>query len=87
MWYVILPLAVRIAIPPTVGFMVQIVKNTSLVSVIGMAEVTYIGKQVNAATFQPFITYLVIGAMYFVICYPLSWWSHQLEKKTNVGNR
>jgi polar amino acid transport system permease protein len=87
MFLVILPQAARIAIPPTVGFMVQIVKNTSLVSVIGMAEVTYIGKQVNAATFQPFITYFVIGAMYFVICYPLSWWSHKLEKKLNVANR
>lgn len=84
---VILPQAVRIATPPTVGFMVQIVKSTSLASVIGMAEMTYVGKLINASTFQPFITYLVIAVFYFVICYPLSIWSRKLEKTYSVGSR
>lgn len=84
---VILPQAVRIATPPTVGFMVQIVKSTSLASVIGMAEMTYVGKLINASTFQPFTTYLVIAAFYFLICYPLSLWSRKLEKTYSVGSR
>ncbi|CEJ10143.1 amino acid ABC transporter permease [Phreatobacter sp. AB_2022a] len=84
---VILPQAVRIAIPPTVGFMVQIVKNTSIASVIGMAEMTYIGKLINNATFQPFRIYLVIAGLYFLLCYPLSWLSRRLERKLNVAHR
>lgn len=87
MGLVILPQAIRIATPPTVGFMVQIVKNTSLASVIGMAEVTYVGKLVNASTFQPFATYLVIAAFYFCICYPLSVLSRRFERKYNVSRR
>lgn len=84
---VILPQAVRIATPPTVGFMVQIVKNTSLASVIGMAEITYIGKQINASTFQPFTTYLVIALFYFAICFPLSVLSRKFERTYSVGRR
>jgi polar amino acid transport system permease protein len=87
MGLVILPQAVRIAIPPTVGFMVQIVKNTSLTSIIGMAEVTYVGKQINASTFQPFTTYLVIAILYFSICYPLSVLSRKFERAYSVGHR
>lgn len=87
MLLVILPQALRIATPPTVGFMVQIVKNTSIASVIGMAEMTYIGKLINNATFQPFRTYLVIAALYFALCYPLSWLSRRLERKLNVAHR
>jgi polar amino acid transport system permease protein len=87
MLLVILPQALRIAIPPTVGFMVQIVKNTSIASVIGMAEMTYIGKLINNATFQPFRIYLVIAGLYFTLCYPLSWLSRRLERKLNVAHR
>lgn len=87
MLLVILPQALRIAIPPTVGFMVQIVKNTSVASVIGMAEMTYIGKLINNATFQPFRTYLIIAGLYFLLCYPLSWLSRRLERKLNVAHR
>jgi polar amino acid transport system permease protein len=84
---VVLPQAIRIAIPPTVGFMVQIVKNTSLASVIGVVDVVYIGKQVNAATFQPFTTYLVIALMYFALCYPLSVLSRRFERVYSVNHR
>lgn len=87
MLLVILPQALRIAVPPTVGFMVQIVKNTSVASVIGMAEMTYIGKLINNATFQPFRTYLIIAGLYFLLCYPLSWLSRRLERKLNVAHR
>jgi polar amino acid transport system permease protein len=87
MGLIILPQAARIAIPPTVGFMVQIVKNTSLSSVIGVVDVTYVGKQVNAATFQPFTTYFVIAILYFCLCYPLSVLSRRFERAYNVAHR
>lgn len=86
LWLVIVPQALRIATPPTVGFMVQIVKNTSLASIIGMAEMTYIGKEINASTFQPFTTYLVIAFFYFCICFPLSAASRKFERMYSVGN-
>ncbi len=84
---VILPQAVRIATPPTVGFLVQIMKNTSLASVVGFVELAQAGKLVNNSTFQPFLVYLLVAAIYFAMCYPLSAWSRGLERKLNVGRR
>jgi polar amino acid transport system permease protein len=53
---VILPQALRIATPPTVGFLVQIIKNTSIASlVVGYAELSYNAKVLNNSTFQPFL--------------------------------
>jgi polar amino acid transport system permease protein len=82
--WVILPQAVRIAIPPTVTFMVQIVKNTSLASVIGFVELTQAGKLVNNSTFQPFICFVCVAILYFVLCYPLTAWGRLLERKFHV---
>ena len=83
--YVILPQAVRMAIPPTVGFMVQIVKNTSLASVVGFVELTRAGQIVNNSTFEPFIIFCTVAAIYFAMCYPLSLASRFLERRANAG--
>jgi polar amino acid transport system permease protein len=83
--YVVLPQAMRIATPPTVGFMVQIVKNTSLASVIGFVELARAGQIVNNSTFEPFTIFCVIAAIYFSLCYPLSLASRYLERKANAG--
>lgn len=83
---VILPQALRIATPPTVGFMVQIVKNTSIASlVIGYAELSYNAKILNNSTFEPFLYFGCAAFLYFVICYPLSRWSQKLERRLNVA--
>jgi polar amino acid transport system permease protein len=87
MRHVILPQAVRIAIPPTVGFLVQIVKNTSLTAIIGFVELSRAGQLVNNATFQPFAVFLTVAAIYFVICFPLSAASQRLERKMHVAGR
>jgi len=83
--YVILPQAARIAIPPTVGFMVQIVKNTSLASIIGFIELARAGQIVNNSTFEPFIIFVFVAAIYFALCYPLSVTSRYLERKLHVA--
>jgi polar amino acid transport system permease protein len=83
--HVILPQAVRIATAPTVGFMVQVVKNTSLASIIGFVELTRAGQIVNNSTFQPFLVFLFVGAIYFAICYPLSVASRVLERRLHVA--
>jgi polar amino acid transport system permease protein len=85
--HVILPQAVKIALPPTVGFMVQIVKNTSLASAIGFVELARAGQVINNSTFQPFVTFMLIAALYFALCYPLSVWSRRLERKFHVAYR
>jgi polar amino acid transport system permease protein len=83
--YVILPQAVRIAIPPTVGFMVQIVKNTSLASVIGFVELARAGQIVNNSTFEPFVIFCIVAAIYFALCYPLSLAARALERRAHAG--
>ena len=83
----ILPQAVKIATPPTVGFMVQIVKNTSLASAIGFVELARAGQMINNATFRPLIVFVLIAALYFALCYPLSAWSRRLERRFDVAHR
>ena len=85
--HVILPQALKIATPPTVGFMVQIVKNTSLASAIGFVELARAGQVINNSTFQPFVIFMLVAALYFALCYPLSAWSRRLERKFNVAHR
>ncbi|WP_267552245.1 amino acid ABC transporter permease [Rhizobium rhizogenes] len=84
---VILPQALKIATPPTVGFLVQLVKNTSLASVVGFLELTRAAQVINNSLFQPFLVFGVAAFFYFCVCYPLSIWSRSLERKLNVGRR
>ncbi|MBO1073108.1 amino acid ABC transporter permease [Roseomonas marmotae] len=84
---VILPQAARIATPPTVGFMVQLLKNTSLASVVGFVELTRAAQVINNSTIQPFLVFGIAGALYFCLCYPLTAWSRSLERTLNVGRR
>ena len=77
--HIIIPQAARVAIAPTVGFIVQLVKNTSLAAVIGFVELTREGQLTTASTFQPFAVYLIVAALYFCLCYPLTRYSRILE--------
>lgn len=82
MMKVILPQAIRIATPPTVGFMVQIIKNTSLASVVGFVELARSGQIINNSLFEPFLIYTIIAAIYFTLCYPISRISRRLEMRS-----
>jgi polar amino acid transport system permease protein len=85
MRYVILPQALRIAIAPTVGFSVQVIKGTALASIIGFVELTKAGTMINNATFRPFLVYALVALIYFCLCFPLSWYAKRLEGKLNVA--
>ena len=78
---VILPQAMKIALAPTVGYMVQIIKGTSLAAIIGFTEITRAGQIINNATFQPLIVFSVVAAIYFVLCWPLSLVASRMERK------
>jgi len=83
---VILPQAFKIALPPTVGYLVQIIKGTSLAAIIGFAEVTRTGQIVNNATFQPLIVFSVVAGIYFVLCWPLSLLAARMERRQAVAH-
>ena len=85
--FVILPQAMRISIPPTVGFLVQLIKNTSIAAIIGFVELTRAGQLMVNVTFQPMVVYPLVAALYFALCWPLSLLSRFLEKgiDANLG--
>ncbi len=85
MRHVIGPQALRIAVPPTVGFLVQVIKGTALASVIGFIELTKAGTMITNATFRPFTVYACVALMYFALCWPVSAWSRRLERKFRRG--
>ncbi len=77
---VIWPQAVRLAVPPTVGFLVQLIKNTSLASIIGFTELAQASQFVNNLTFKPIPVYQTAAAIYFALCFPLTWAAGRLER-------
>ena len=78
---VILPQAARISVAPTVGFLVQLIKGTSLASIIGFTELTRTGQIVNNATFSPFLVFGTVAAFYFLLCWPLSLMAGRMETR------
>lgn len=86
MRHVILPQALRIAIAPTVGFSVQVVKGTAVTSIIGFIELTKTGSMLANATYQPFLVFGLVALGYFALCYPLSAYSRILERNIH-GSR
>ena len=84
---VVLPQAVPIAIPPTVGFLVQLIKGTSLASIIGFVELTRAAQVINNAVFQPFTIFGIVGLAYFAVCWPLSAYSKRMERRLAAATR
>ncbi|QEL25233.1 amino acid ABC transporter permease [Bosea sp. F3-2] len=84
---IIAPQAIRIAIPPTIGFLVQLIKGTSLASIIGFVELTRAAQIINNATFRPFTIFALVALIYYVICRPLSAYSKRMEQKLLVAAR
>jgi len=87
MRHIVLPQALRIAIAPTVGFGVQIIKSTAVTSIIGFIELSKAGTVITNATFRPFTVFAIVGVFYFVLCWPLSKYSQSLERKYNAAHR
>ncbi|HEY8976136.1 MAG TPA: amino acid ABC transporter permease [Burkholderiaceae bacterium] len=79
--HVIAPQALRVAVAPTVGFLVQVIKGTALASIIGFVELTKTGTMITNATFRPFTVYACVALMYFALCWPVSAFSKRLERK------
>ena len=85
MFDVILPQAFKISLPATVGFLVQLLKGTSLAAIVGFIELTRAGNIVSNQLYRPLLVFGVVGAMYFAMCWPLSLWGRKLEKDMSKG--
>ncbi len=84
---VVLPQAVRLAIPPTVGFLVQLIKSTAVASIIGFVEVTRAGQLMVNVTFRPMLVYPLVALLYFAVCWPVSLLAAWLERRMDVDRR
>ncbi|MFX1765760.1 amino acid ABC transporter permease [Paraburkholderia sp. A1RI-2L] len=85
--YVIWPQAWKIAVPPTVGFLVQVVKSTALTSIVGLTELTKTGTMITNAAFRPFPIYAMVALIYFAMCFPLTWYARVLEPRYQRARR
>jgi len=84
MRHVIIPQAVRIALPPTVGFLVQLVKSTSLASIVGFMDLSKVGVIIMNSTLEPLKVFACTSTIYFVLCWSLSKASRALERRLRV---
>ncbi len=82
---VILPQAFRIVIPSVVNQFIITLKDTSIISVIGLMDIVMQAKQVIARTYKSFFVWILVGLVYFVICYTLSKISQLIERRLSVG--
>ena len=80
MRHIILPQAFKRALPTLVGEMIALIKDSSLVSVISITDLTKVGKEIVANTFSPFETWIVIAVLYLCITSVLSYIGHRIEK-------
>ncbi|MBY5717529.1 amino acid ABC transporter permease [Rhizobium leguminosarum] len=84
---VILPQALRISLPATIGFLVQLIKGTSLASIVGFTELTRAGNIISNQIFQPLTVFGIVGILYFLMCCPLTILGARLERKFAASAR
>lgn len=85
MFDIIMPQAFKLSLPATVGFLVQLLKGTSLAAIVGFIELARAGTIVSNQIYRPLLVFSVVGAMYFMMCWPLSLWGRRLERQMAAG--
>ena len=84
---VVLPQAFRIALPPYGNTLVMMLKDSSLVSTITVAEMTRQGQLIAASTFQNMTVYTLVALLYLAMSLPLVWGLRRLEKRFGAGRK
>jgi polar amino acid transport system permease protein len=79
--FVILPQALRVSLPPLVGQFVSLIKDSSLLSIIGINEFTLAARDINSVTYSTLESYLPLAAGYLILTLPISLWTRWLEKR------
>lgn len=82
---IILPQALKVSLPATIGFAVQLTKGTSLAAIVGFVELARAGQIVSNLLLQPLLVYGIVGVIYFFICWPMSIFGRAMEKKMSLG--
>jgi His/Glu/Gln/Arg/opine family amino acid ABC transporter permease subunit len=80
---IVVPQALRVAGPPYINTCIMLVKGTSLVSIIGLSDVTFVGRQIVERTLAPFEIFGGVAVIYFIICFSLSSCGHYLERRAS----
>lgn len=83
--HVVYPQALRLALPGTNTMLVDMLKSTSLLITITAGELLSVGQSVSSQTFEVMEVYLVLAAIYFAMCYPLSQALLWLERRVRAG--
>ena len=79
--FVVFPQALRQSLPPLAGQFVSLVKDSSLLSIIGIAEFTKNARDINSLTFSTLESYLPLALGYLILTLPISWWTQRLEER------
>jgi polar amino acid transport system permease protein len=81
MRYIILPQALRRILPPLAGQFISLIKDSSLLGIIAIRELTKAAREIVTASLQPFEVYLLLGALYLVLTFSLSMLVQHMEKR------
>jgi len=84
MWYIILPQAMRRILPPLAGQFISLIKDSSLLGIIAIRELTKATREAVTASLQPFELYLLCAALYLVLTFGLSMFVQYLERRAVV---
>jgi polar amino acid transport system permease protein len=87
LWHIVLPQAMRIVIPPILNDFVACLKDSSLVSIIGLRELTRAGREYYSSTFSDFQTWTVVALLYLAMTLVLTRLSGLLERRLHQGER
>lgn len=82
---VVIPQAVRAVIPPIGNNMIALLKDSALVSVIGVSELTLSAQRVIGKTYRPFEFYLLAAAFYYVINLCMEWVQRKIERRISIS--
>jgi polar amino acid transport system permease protein len=85
LWRIQVPQAVRMTLPSLVNEMVLLIKASSLISVVGVAEITRTAQNIAASTYQPLEAYLAAGLIYFLLCGSLALIAHGAERRLRAA--
>jgi polar amino acid transport system permease protein len=84
---VILPQAIRKILPPLAGQFITLIKDSAIVSLISVQELTFLATEVASTTTKVFETWILVGLMYFVLCYSFALLFSRLERRAAKARR
>ncbi len=85
--YIIIPQLIRIVIPPLSGQFISLIKDSSLLSVISVSEITKTVEEINSLNFRVIENYLILALIYLILTIPIYYLSRYLEKRFSFGYR